>query len=211
MMQTPHALSLQATSLYFSYANYALLRNFSADISGGVTLICGGDGRGKSTLLKLLAGSLAPQSGQLHINGIDLQRSLESYRAQVFLTEPRSEEFNTCSVLDYFELQRTKHAGFDNAALADMTHGLGLQDHLHKQLFMLSTGSKRKVFLAAAFASNACVTLLDEPFSALDAISIDFVLRHLQSAASIKNRAFIVADYAAPAGLPLTQTIDLDD
>jgi hypothetical protein len=51
---------------------------------------------------------------------------------------------------------------------------------MDKKLFMLSTGSKRKVWLAAGFASGADLLLLDEPFAALDAPSIAFVKELLQ-------------------------------
>ncbi len=211
MTQTHPAINLIATSVYFSYPDKTLFSNFSAQITDGITLLRGGDGCGKSTLLRLLAGALTAQGGQLHINGIDLKAHPANYRAQVFWTEPRCDAFDQVRVEDYFELQRATFAGFDNRLLADMTAGLSLKDHLHKQLFMLSTGTKRKVFLAAAFASNAAVALLDEPFAALDAMSIEFLVRWLQIAGNAQNRVFVVADYVAPDGLPLTQTIDLGD
>jgi ABC-type multidrug transport system ATPase subunit len=211
MTQIRHALILKATSLHFSYPGQALFINFSARIAQGITLVRGGDGRGKTTLLRLLAGALPAQSGQLQIKNSDVQTQPADYKAHVFFTEPRSDVFDQLSVPDYFELQRTKYAGFDNNVLAAMTRGFGLQDHLHKQLFMLSTGSKRKVFLAAASASNAAVTLLDEPFAALDAASIRFASSWLQTEASNNSRIFVVADHVAPDGLALTHTIDLGD
>lgn len=209
MTQTQPAATLTATSVYFSYPHQTLFSNFSAQIADGITLVRGGDGRGKSTLLRLLAGALTAQGGQLHINGIDLKAHPANYKAQVFWTEPRSGALDQLQVEDYFETQRSRHAGFNNRLLAEITDGLGLQEHLHKQLFMLSTGSKRKVFLAAALASGAAVVLLDEPFAALDAVSIDFLVRWLQIDGNVKNRAFVVADYLAPDGLLLTQTIEL--
>jgi ABC-type multidrug transport system ATPase subunit len=202
---------LQVNELHFSYPDQQLFSHFSADFSPGITLIRGGDGRGKSTLLKLLAGTLPAQSGQLHINGIDLHLQPAAYKAQVFWAEPRSAAFDQWTVPDYFELQRRSYANFDDSVLTDLTPGLGLQAHLDKQLFMLSTGSKRKVFLAAAFASGAAVTLLDEPFAALDTTSIECVLDWLKDAASKNNRAWLIADYLAPDELLLAQTIDLGD
>jgi ABC-type nitrate/sulfonate/bicarbonate transport system ATPase subunit len=80
-----------------------------------------------------------------------------------------------------------------------------------KQLFMLSTGSKRKVWLTAAFASGAAVLLLDEPFAALDAPSIAFVKEQLQGISAHAGRAAVIADYAAPSGVPLAGVIDLGD
>jgi ABC-type Mn2+/Zn2+ transport system ATPase subunit len=76
---------------------------------------------------------------------------------------------------------------------------------------MLSTGTKRKVWLAAAFASGAAVTLLDEPFAALDKTSIGLVIALLQEAAQHPTRAWVVADYAPPQGVALALTIDLGD
>ena len=202
---------LQADSLHFGYPDKALFKNFSAIIASRITLIRGGDGCGKSTLLKLLAGSLPLQSGQLLINGISLQEQPENYTAQVFLADPRTDSFDQFTLPDYFKLQRSIHAGFNDSVLAELTDGLGLEEHLHKQLFMLSTGSKRKVFLAAAMASGAQVTLLDDPFAALDAASIRFMLSWLDAAASASNRAWVIASHVAPDGLRLAQIIDLGD
>ena len=203
---------LQANALDFGYHDQKLLSHFTARFPPGITLIRGGDGSGKSTLLRLLAGALPAHSGQLQINGISLQTQAARYKAQVFWTEPRDDAFDQLSVTDYFDYQRrhfAEPAGFDDSILTHVIAGLSLDEHLHKKLFMLSTGSKRKVFMAAAFASGAAVTLLDEPFAALDNISIDFTLRWLEQNAHTGQRAWVIADYVAPPGLSLLQTIDL--
>lgn len=206
-----HTPILRVRDLHFSYPGRKLFTHFSANFPPGVTLTRGGDGCGKSTLLRLLVGALPAQSGTLHINGINLQARQENYKAQVFWAEPRSSAFDQLTVQDYFGLQRSSYVDFDDGVLTDITQGLSLQAHLQKPLFMLSTGSKRKVFLAAAFASGAVVTLLDEPFAALDAMSIGFILSWLQGVASENNRAWVIADYCAPKELLLAQTLDLGD
>jgi len=211
MKQLQSTPILHVSKLNFNWADQQLITDFSADILPGITLVKGGDGRGKSTLLRLLAGALPAQSGQLQINGMDLQTQPVHYKNQVFWADPRSDVFDQMSVPDYFEWQQRSHAHFDDSVRADVTAGLGLAEHLHKQLFMLSTGSKRKVFIAAAFASGAAVTLLDEPFAAVDAVSIGFILKWLKGAQSGSNRAWVIADYLAPDGLHLRQTLDLGD
>lgn len=203
--------TLQVSKLNFSWPAQQLITDFSADIGAGITLVKGGDGRGKSTLLRLMAGALPAQSGQLQINGIDLQTQPDHYKTQVFWADPRSDAFDQMSVPDYFEWQQRNHPHFDDGVRADAVAGLGLAEHLQKQLYMLSTGSKRKVFIAAALASGAAVTLLDEPFAAVDAVSIGFMLKWLKSAQSSTNRAWVIADYTAPDGLLLRQTLDLGD
>ncbi len=202
---------LQADGLHFQYAGQALFANFSVCIKPGVTLVCGGSGRGKSTLLRLLAGTLPLTAGQLHINGIRLQDQPAAYRQQVFWTEPHTDAFDPITVLEYFQLQRQNHDGFTDGHLAVMIDGLSLAPHLSKPLYMLSTGSKRKVWLAAAFASGAALTLLDEPFAALDSASIGFVMSILEDAATHTTRAWVLAHYEAPGQVLLAGTIDLGD
>ena len=206
---------LQIIDLSFGYPGRELFNHLSADMTPGINLVLGGDGRGKSTLLRLLAGVSAPQSGRLCIDGIDQQTHTADYQANVFWMEPHSNAFDQLTVLDYFALQRARHVRFDDAVLAAVTDGLGLGDHLHKQLFMLSTGSKRKVWLAAAFASGAAVTLLDEPFAALDAPSSAFITAWMldteSTADAAGDRIWVWADYTAPSGLLLAQVIDLGD
>lgn len=202
---------LQAEGLHFGYAERELFAGLSAAVSPGVTFVRGGDGRGKTTLLHLLAGEMAPDAGQLSINGIALKTHARDYRQQVFWTEPRTEAFDQMTPVHYFDLQRSTYADFDDGVLTRCVDGLVLAPQLHKQMFMLSTGSKRKVWLAAAFASGAALTLLDTPFAALDKASAGFVLAQLQIAANHPTRAFMLADYAAPAGLRLAGLIDLGD
>ena len=211
MMPTLNNSVLHVSALDFGYPDKKLFSNFTAHFPTGITLVRGGEGRGKSTLLRLLAGALPVKSGQLHLNGVALQSQRESYASKIFWTDPRSDAYDQLSVIDYFQRQSSSYPDFDVALLADMTDGLGLKEHLQKQIFMLSTGSKRKVFLALAFACSAKVTLLDEPFAALDVASIGFMLTRLKATLNANCRVWVIADYVAPDGLPLSQVIDLGD
>ena len=67
-----------------------------------------------------------------------------------------------------------------------------------------------EVWLAAAFASGAALTLLDQPFAAVDKASMGVITGLLQEAATHPSRAWVVADHVAPAGVPLAAMIDLD-
>lgn len=202
---------LQATGLCFAYPERRLFSHWHASIGPGITLVRGGDGCGKTTLLRLLAGQLPADAGQLAIHGASLQDRPQAYRAQVFWAEPRSEAFDQLTPIAYFDLQGTAHPGFDAQRLARLVDGLALGPELHKQLYMLSTGSKRKVWLAAAFAAGAPLTLLDMPFAALDKASIAFVMTLLEELADHPTRACVLADYAAPGRVRLAQVMDLGD
>lgn len=210
-MNSPQHILLQANCLSFSYPERELFLCWSGEILPGVTLVQGGDGRGKSTLLRLLAGALPADQGQLRLNGVALKEKPDAYRRQLFWMEPRTDTFDQLTPSQFFKTIGDRYPGFDPSLIAPLVDGLGLELHRGKQLFMLSTGSKRKVWLTAAFASGAALLLLDEPFAALDAPSIAFVKEQLQRISAQAGRAAVIADYAAPGGVPLAGVIDLGD
>ena len=194
-----------------SYPQRVLLKDFSVRIPAGVSLLLGGGGSGKTTLLRLLAGDLPVQSGQLTINPVSLSEQPEAYRQRVFWIDPRSEAFDQLSPGAYFDSIQARYPQFDQVRLAELIEGLALAPHMDKALYKLSTGSKRKVWLAAAFASGAALTLLDEPFAALDKSSINFVLHLLEEFATHTTRAWLVSHYDTLGTLPLAAVIDLGD
>lgn len=202
---------LQVTRLNFAYPGLALFTDFSAAIPPGVTLVRGGDGRGKTTLLQLLAGLMPVKDGVLELDGIRLDQDSEAYRRRVFYVDPRTEAYDQLTPPEFFGKMRERFAGFDDSRLPALTEGLSLAPHLEKKLFMLSTGSKRKVYLAAAFAANATLNLLDDPFAGLDRASINFVTHTLDAQPRDGHQAWVAAMYEAPAGVALAASIDLGD
>ncbi|QRX84880.1 ATP-binding cassette domain-containing protein [Glaciimonas sp. PAMC28666] len=169
----------------------------------------GGEGSGKTTLLRLMAGDLVPDQGLLQINDIRLDDQPVSYQRQAFRVDVQSEAFDQLTPTAYFASLHERYPAFDEVLLAELIEGLSLMPHLDKNLYMLSTGSKRKVWLAAAFAAGATVTLLDDPFAALDKGSIRFVMRFLDKMANHSTRAWIISHYETPCTAPLAAVIDL--
>ena len=208
---TPPSAILCAEGLSFSYPGRPLWTGLDLRIPAGVTLVCGGDGCGKSTLLRLLAGELRAQAGRFVLNGAPVDPTYATYRQQVFWTDMRSEAFEQITPLAYFAALRPRYPHWDDAAVALMAEGLSLTPHLNKPIYMLSTGSKRKVWLTAALVAGAALTFIDEPFAALDKPSIQFLCTRLCEAAHCATHAWVVADYAAPGGVPLAAHIDLQD
>lgn len=204
---------LSVEGLTFLYPQRALFTDWSARIGPGVTLLLGGEGSGKTTLLRLLAGELRAASGHVRLKGVSASDPSQAYRAQVFWQHPATDALDAITPLDYFEQLRRRYPAFlppDAAAWQALLVGLSLTEHLAKPLYMLSTGSKRKVWLAAAFAAGATLTLLDDPFAALDKPSIRFVQQQLTRMAQVPERACVVAHFEALGDVPLAQVIDLD-
>lgn len=203
---------LQIDDLHFSYPQRALFQHWSARIPAGVGLVRGGDGSGKTTLLRLLAGDLEPQQGTLVLAGTALSRAPEAYRAHVFWHDPRSDALHQISARDWWATLPARHRGWQASALAGHVQGLGLQPHLDKPLYQLSSGSQRKVMLAAGLASGAALTLIDEPLAGLDRPSIEYLQHALARLAGAPDgRALLVAHYEALPGVPWAVVLDLPD
>jgi ABC-type Mn2+/Zn2+ transport system ATPase subunit len=86
---------------------------------------------------------------------------------------------------------------------------LNLSEHLDKTMFMLSSGSQRKVIWLAAMVSGADLLLMDEPFAALDVASIRALQEMLANWS--QPSAWILADYQVPTDVPVQTLIDLGD
>ncbi len=208
---------LEIHDLSFGYPGRTLFAGLNARIGPGLTLVRGGDGSGKTTMLRLLAAQVPLQGGRLSLNGLEPVADPQAWREQVCLVDTQNPSIDALLLQDW--LASPSAAGpvrddgkqHDASVLADLVEALGLRPHLGKSFFMLSAGTRRKAGLAAAFTFGAAVTLLDQPFAALDRASIQLLLELLAEAAAHTDRAWILADAVAPPDLPLAGIIDLDD
>jgi ABC-type multidrug transport system ATPase subunit len=205
---------LTADRLSFSHPHQPgppLFAQYCLALQPGVTWLCGDEGSGKTTLLQLLAGRF-PTAGELQIQGVSLTDNRPAYQRQVAWLDPRDPAMDGQTARQIFAALPRPQTGSGpspSQALDRHIDGLSLAPHLDKTLTMLSTGTRRKVLLAAALAANAPVTLLDQPFKALDRPSIDYLLALLAEAAHDPCRAWVVADYVAPPGVVLAGVIEL--
>ncbi|OIO67924.1 MAG: ABC transporter ATP-binding protein [Zetaproteobacteria bacterium CG_4_10_14_0_2_um_filter_55_20] len=151
------------------------LRGVSARLRAGcVTGLIGPDGAGKTTLMRLLAGLLKPDAGEIHVLGQDVigeplrvQQSL-GYMPQRFgLYEDLSVQEN----LDlYADLQCVAHAARPER-YAELMHMTGLAPFTHRLAGQLSGGMKQKLGLACALVRSPKLLLLDEPTAGVDPVS----------------------------------------
>ena len=112
--------------------------------------------------------ALPAQAGRLCVAGHWWHDDASAYRQQVFWIDPQTEAHDAISAAGYLDSLSHHYPRFNTEALADLVTGFALEPHLNKPMYMLSAGSKRKVWLSAAFAAGTPLTLIDQPFAALD-------------------------------------------
>jgi len=213
-MMHPEKTVLRAADLVFSHSPPPaplLFERLSLALPPGVTWLGGGEGSGKTTLLQLLAGALPANAvqGQLCLQGVNLAKDPSAYRRQVAWLDPRDGACDCQTAREIFAAMAEQHARWNPDALQAHIAGLSLVPHLDKALDMMSSGTRRKVLIAATLAARAPLTLLDQPFMALDRPSINYLLDLLAEAARHSSRAWVVADYEAPPGVALSNTVEL--
>ena len=201
---------IRIDALRFAYPDQpALVSGWSASVGPGVTLLYGDTGTGKSALLQVIAGTLAASSGRLTVAGASLDTAPEAYRRQVFFVDPTTDRFDQLTARECTASLAEGDAGFDHAKWQAIADGFSLAPHLDKKMFMLSTGSKRKVWMAAGLASGRPLVLLDEPTAGLDMPSTRCLWATLSELAAQSKQAVIVASAARIDTVPLAATIEL--
>jgi ABC-type transport system involved in cytochrome c biogenesis ATPase subunit len=137
---------LRAKDLGFAYPQRRLFQALSFELPPGLSLIRGGDGSGKTTLLRLLAGDLPSDGGALWLRGVSLSEQPFAYRSKVFRVDHQVSGLDQVTPEAYLAELSARHPDFDHAGLPALINGLGLEPHWQKPMYMLSTGSKRKVW-----------------------------------------------------------------
>ena len=201
------AAVLEVQSLSFSYPGRHVFTHWSAEFTCGLTWLRGSNGSGKSTLLKLMAGALTPLTGQLWVRGLEAAVQPLDYRREVFWCGPGAIAFDHLRAPEYFAFLRGLYPHWDAAALPAHLRALGLEGVMTQRLKELSTGTQRKVWLAAAGVAGTALVLLDEPLNALDAQSTVRVREQLALAARSTHQAWLVASHEAPLASAAMHTL----
>ncbi|MCF8054407.1 MAG: ATP-binding cassette domain-containing protein [Deltaproteobacteria bacterium] len=198
-------------NLSLSWGSKTLFANVSLSIKDGSRIgVVGDNGTGKTTLLNLLAGKQAPDSGTIHAgrgakigflpqemvelgeetimtylrkNIAQLEARIHSLEKRIATLLPEGEEGG--ALLKEYEELRTKHefaAGYSfNARAKQLLCGLGFKESdAEKSCLAFSGGWKMRIALAGILLSNPSVMLLDEPTNHLDVAALEWLENYLK-------------------------------
>ncbi len=175
---------IELVDVCVSFGDKQVLRNLNLRICPGrTTVIVGRSGSGKSVLLKLMMGLLAPNSGKVLLFGRDLSpvKPLEllELRKRMGMLFQNYALFDALAVEDnvgFTLIENSKIPARDIAKLAsELIRILGLAGSERLLPSELSGGMKKRVSLARALIANPEVVLFDEPTTGLDPIMIEKV------------------------------------
>ncbi len=147
------------------------LQNVSIDLKQGELLsVLGPSGCGKTTLLNILAGFLAPTSGQILLGGKAVTGP-SAERGMVFQQGALFEWMNVRENVDFGPRMKGMPKAERDQISDHLLEVVGLQDFKDKAVYELSGGMQQRVALARCLANDPKVILMDEPLGALDALT----------------------------------------
>lgn len=167
-MVTSPSISVQNLSV--DYGGAALFKGFSCTIEGGrTTCLLGPSGCGKSTLLGAISGNTAiPHEGSISFGSIDGYEGGLSWMAQDDLLLPWYTVLDNVLLGARLRREVTEEKRERAKQLIDRA---GLTDSVSKYPDALSGGMRQRVALLRTLMEDRSVILMDEPFSALDALT----------------------------------------
>ena len=160
--------AVSVKGIYKNYGDVEALRDMSLDFpKGQLTSLLGPSGCGKTTLLKIIAGLLVPNQGEVYVNG-------------QIVTEPgpdRAFVFQDFALMPWASVLRNVAFGLELRKVAKSEREdiarkyikeVGLDGFENSYPHELSGGMRQRVGLARALSVDSPVLLMDEPFSAVD-------------------------------------------
>ena len=166
-------MDLRISNLSKSFGRIKALDTISMEISGnGIIGYLGPNGAGKTTTIKVMAGLIRPDSGDVFINGFSVTSDKRTALSKISSVVETPSPYPYLTVKEYLLLigsLRGMEPNLVKNKIDELQKTFRLED-LNQSCGHLSKGNKQRVILMAAFLPEAEIIILDEPTSGLDPI-----------------------------------------
>ena len=189
--------SIEVINLSKSYRSRKAVTNINFKINENeIVGLLGPNGCGKTTTIGMILGLLKPTSGEVLINGTNIEKDKISLLHKMNFISPYIELPKKLKVkqnlIVYGKLYNVKNL---NERIDSLANKLRLKDLLDKITGELSSGQKNRVSLAKALINDPTVLLLDEPTASLDPETGDFVRTFLEEYKKEKKISVLLASH----------------
>ncbi|HRD69648.1 MAG TPA: ATP-binding cassette domain-containing protein [Legionella sp.] len=195
---------VEINNLTFTRGNRYIFNNIDMVVKKGkITAIMGPSGSGKTTLLRLIGAQLAPDSGEIKVQGQNIHRlkrtDLYKIRQNMGLLFQSSALFTHLSVFDNVAFPLREHTSLQPSMLRDIVlmklEAVGLRGAADLMPAQLSGGMARRVALARTIALDPELMMYDEPFTGQDPISMGVLVRLIKRLNQLLHTTTIVVSH----------------
>ncbi len=167
---------VKATGLSRFYSDHCAVVDLNLQLRRGEVLgLLGPNGAGKSTTMQMLTGNLAPSTGEIQINAVDLLDEPLAAKSHLGYLPEQPPVYRDLTVNEFLRYCAQLHGLNQSAvpeAVARARLRCSLDDVQHRLIANLSKGFQQRVGIAQAILHNPAVIILDEPTVGLDPIQI---------------------------------------
>ena len=178
---------LEACEITCIKRDRTLFEGISLSVDAGDLLyLRGPNGAGKTSLLRILTGLSAPDSGTVRFNSVDIAVNASAYLSNLVYLGHKSGTNGSLSAIDNLKFWLAQHStNVNDDALYETLARIGLVGLEDVPVRYLSAGQQRRVALSRLWLKKASVWVLDEPFTALDpkgvALLEQFMKHHVEN------------------------------
>jgi phospholipid/cholesterol/gamma-HCH transport system ATP-binding protein len=171
---------IEVREVCLSFEGFRVLNGVSFIVKGGETkIILGESGSGKTVLIKLIAGLIRPDEGQIFVNHQEItalsEDELMPIRKNIGIVFQETALFDSLTVLENVAYRLHEEGGHREVEVEQQVQEVlgfvGLEDAIHLMPSDLSGGMRRRVALARALITKPKIILYDEPTAGLDPLT----------------------------------------
>jgi ABC-2 type transport system ATP-binding protein len=175
---------IKVENLTKSYGGVQALRGISFSLGEGeIVGLLGPNGAGKTTTIKILTGYLQPDSGDVHIDGLDVLTQTKAVQERIGYLPESAPLYPELSVQRYLAMMadlRQIPPEEQVERISEAVHATNLANHLTRPIGELSKGFRQRVGIAQAILHRPKLLILDEPTIGLDPTQILDIRRLIQ-------------------------------
>ena len=171
--------------------------------------LCGKNGVGKSTLLKIMTGLIEDKNLTYHVTYKGSDTSFLKLRDRISFILDTPELFQRLTGLENIQIYALlwkNNCGY-RERVQELCRKFELEKFLKYPVEEYSLGMQHKLFLALMLARKVDIYLMDEPFNALDVASRDILIEYINS---YKESSFLIVSHLEQENLMFSRVMDLD-
>ena len=184
---------------------------------GKVTSLLGGSGCGKTTLLRLIGGSITPTDGEVRFDGevVDAHNTERMFRLRrrLGMLFQFGALFTDLSVFENVAFPLREHTDLPEALIRDIVlmklNAVGLRGAAPLRISEVSGGMARRIALARAIALDPELIMYDEPFAGLDLISMGVAANLIRTLNDVTGATSLVVSHDVPECMAISDHVIL--
>ena len=188
---------VSVNNLSKNFSSFEAVKEISFSINESEILgLLGPNGCGKTTTIGMMLGLLKPTSGEVIINGLNVEKNRINLLKKMNFISPYIELPKKLTVKENLMVYGKLYSVHDiNNRIDYLTETLRLSEFINKKTGELSSGQKNRVSLAKAVINDPDILLLDEPTASLDPETGDFVRTFIEKISSEKKMSILLASH----------------